>query len=177
MVKKGGTHELKLDLGCGKAVSPDGFTKVDRVKWVAGTQVTDLTKRWPWKKSSVDEVVSRNLVNYIPKSSRPHFFNELCRVLKPGSKAVIVVPHWCSNQAYADPSAHEPLGEAFFFLLSKTWREEHAYWAQGFTCDFDFTCGYGMHQALHARNQEYQQHAITFWKESAQELIVTLTKR
>ncbi len=169
---------VKLNLGCGKTKVEEGFIGVDKIGYEHVQIVTDLTEKWPWEDGLVDEVASRNLVNYFHASQRIHFANELYRVLKPGGTALLVTPHWACNRAYGDLSAPmPPVAEEWFFFLNKKWREENAYWVTEYCCDFEFTCGYGLHPHLFTRNQEYQYHALTFWKEAGQELIATLTKR
>jgi hypothetical protein len=49
------------------------------------------------------------------------------------------------------------------------------YWPEGFSCDFDVVWGWSLHPQIAVRNQEYQQHALTFWIEAAQDMIATLT--
>jgi SAM-dependent methyltransferase len=170
---------LKLDLGTGKGKNrPEGFLGVDIIALPGVKFVADLTKKWPWKDNSVDEVHSNHFVEHLTSAQRVFFANELFRVLKPGSKATIIVPYWASCRAYGDMD-HKwpPVSEVWFFHLNKAWRENENYVDLPYTCDFDHTLGYGMHPGIISRNQEYQQHAITFWKEAAQDLCVSLTKR
>lgn len=171
--------ELRLDLGVGKTPCPKDWTGVDIVAWGKHVRtVTDLRKPWPWPNDSVSEVFSRNLLNYIGGFSRIHFVNELHRVMKPGAKALLVVPHWCSNRAYGDVSVEwPPVAEEWFPRLTKSIRDEHFYWETDYTCDFDVTSGYGMHPLIRTRSHEYQQNALTFSKEAAEEILVTLIKR
>lgn len=171
--------ELKLDLGIGKAPLQDGWVGVDIKKWGPNvTKLTDLRKRWPWKDGSVDEIASRHLINYLTPSERKHFVNEIYRVLKPGAKAMLITPHWCAAVAYGDLSVEwPPVTEKWYFTLRADFRKEHIPWESGYKCDFDFTLGYGMHQGIINRNTEYQENALTFWKEAAQDLVVTLTKK
>lgn len=171
---------LKLDLGTGKGASrPEGFIGVDINPWEGVEIVTDLRKVWPWKDNSVDEVNANYLINYLTASERIHFANELFRVLKPEAKAVIHVPNWCASRAYGDLSmSWPPISEMWFASLNKTWREaQNCVDVSGYTCDFDHTLGYGLHPMLLTRNQEYQQHAVSFWKEAAQDIIATLIRR
>ena len=104
--------------------------------------------------------------------------NELYRVLKPGSRCEIQTPHWSSAKAFGDPRVvWPPVSEWWYPLLSKAFRDQQQNVAAlGFSCDFDAGIGYGMHPAIVTRNQEYQQNAMMFYKEAAQDLIVTLTK-
>ena len=47
----------------------------------------------------------------------------------------------------------------------------------GLNCDFEAYWDYNRHPAITPRNQEYQQHALSFWKEAAQDIVATLVKR
>jgi len=187
---------LRLDLGAGKGLStPEGFTPVDKNPG-KGIKVVDLVeqtkiknsadlikphvvfKPWPWKSGSVGEARAAYLLHYLTPKERVHFFNELYRILKSGASCQIIVPHWAANRAYADINVQwPPVAEGFFHTLSKAWRDgQNSQDESGFTCNFDVTMGYGMHPNIVSRNVEYQQNAVQYWKEAAQDLIVTLTK-
>lgn len=186
--KPRGKDLLRLDLGSGKgakpvqreegAWKPGTYVRVDKVKHKNVDKVCDLTKPWPWKTASVDEVNADYLLQLLTPSERFHFANELCRVLKPEGTAVIIVPHWATSKAYLNPQ-YPPVSEAWFFMLGKAWREAQNYVDNtGLTCDFDTPVfGYGLHPLVATRNQEYQQHAVSFWKEAAQDLVATLKKK
>ena len=122
---------------------------------------------------------SEYLVQYLTATERVHFANELYRVLKPGAKATILCPHWAASKAVGDLLVQwPPISEMWFLTLNLGWRDaQNRVDQSGYTCDFDHTLGYGLHPALATRNQEYQQHAVTFWKEAAQDIVATLTKR
>lgn len=142
------------------------------------TDMPKLRHAWPWKSGSVDSVQVVNLVQFYTPDERIHFANELCRVLKAGAKAQISTPHWCSARAYGDLAfQYPPVSEGWFYHLNKDWRLANAPWGKAYTCDFDITFGYGLHPLIINRNTEYQQHAVTFFKESAQDIIVTLMKK
>lgn len=178
--------ETKLDLGCG-GNKQQGFIGVDQYKMKGVDIVTDLTKKWPWKDNSVDEVYCshfiEHLTNFNDKWERVHFFNELYRVLKKGAKATIILPHWCSNRYYGDPTHKEPFSEMGFYYIRKEWRESQAphsdkkYNKHGYSCDFEATWGYNLRQDLQTRNQEYVQNAMSNYKEVCTDIIATLTKR
>lgn len=167
----------KLDLGCGKN-KREGFYGVDAMKFDTVDLVADLRKPWPWDTNSIEEVHCSHFIEHLTAPERIHFVNELYRVLKPGGKATVVVPHWCSNRAYGDLT-HQwpPVSEMWFYYLSKEWRATNAPHNDFYTCDFECTWGYAMHQGLQSRNQEYQMHALTYWKEAAQDIISTMTKK
>lgn len=174
---------MKLDLGCGKN-KREGFLGVDAIKFDGVDFVTDLRDKWPWDDNSVDEVHCSHFLEHFERLERIHFANELYRVLKKDAKAQIIVPHWASNRAYGDMThCWPPVSEMWFFYLDKGWRATNAphddieHNPKGYNCDFAATWGYSMHQALTVRNAEYQQHALSFWKEAAQDIIATLQAR
>lgn len=140
--------------------------------------VHDLTKPWPWGDDSVEEAHCSHFVEHLTAEERIHFVNELYRVLIPGGKCLLITPHWASNRAYGDLT-HKwpPVCEFWFYYLSKEWRAQSAPHNDFYTCDFEITWGYALHQLITTRNPEYQQHALTFWKEAAQDTIATLVKK
>lgn len=175
---------LKLDFGCGPNPR-DGFQGVDRLAFDGKvTHVVDLTQTpWPWADHSVAEAHSSHFVEHLTATQRVAFCNELYRVLIPNGTCQIIVPHWASCRAYGDPT-HQwpPVSEFWFYYLSAEWRTQNAphtdrKWnPDGFACHFNATWGYSLRPDLTVRNQEFQQFAISNYKEVAQDLIATLTK-
>lgn len=202
---------LRLDIGCGKN-KKEGFVGLDqydipgvdvvcdlrekewRLKWMPhyslvgkiGEYVQPKTEEGWFRLSdnSVDEVNCSHFVEHLTAIERVRFMNELYRVMKPGAKATITTPHWCSNRAYGDMT-HQwpPVSEMWFYYLSKQWREDQVphtdkRWnPEGYDCDFEAGWGYSMHPSLLPRNLEFQQDALQFKKEAAQDIIATLTKK
>ena len=174
---------LRLDIGCGKN-KREGFVGVDQYKMDGVDIVHDMREPWPWQDDSVEEVHCSHFLEHLTGKERVHFMNELHRVLKQGAKASIIAPHWCSNRAYGD-FTHQwpPIAEMFFYYLNKDWRKAQAphtdveFNADGYSCDFDATWGYALHPQLMTRNQEYQQFAMAFYKEAAQDIVATLIKK
>jgi len=174
---------VKLDIGCGKNKKA-GFIGIDQYAMEGVDVVMDVRSRWDYADDSVDEVHSSHFVEHLTAGERVHFYNELHRVLKPRGRATIIVPHWASNRAYGDPT-HQwpPVSEMSFYYLSREWRASQAphtdiKWnPQGYSCDFEATWGYGMNQAILSRNQEFQQFALQWYKEAAQDTHVTLVKK
>lgn len=167
---------LRLDLGCGKN-KREGFTGVDSRDF--GQEIThDLATAWPWADNSVEEAHSSHFIEHLNAEQRIHFVNELYRVLIPGGKAQIIVPHWASCRAYGDLT-HQwpPVSEFWFYYLNKDWRAQNAPHNDGYTCNFDATWGYSLRQDLMVRNQEYQMYAMNNFKEAAQDIIATLVKK
>lgn len=171
----------RIDLGCGANKKP-GFTGVDQTDFPGVDIVLDLRGDWPWNDNSVEEAHSSHFVEHLDAMERVHFWNELFRVLKPGAKATVIVPHWASCRAYGDPT-HKwpPISEFAWFYLKKDWRMLNAphtdakHLQGGFNCNFEVTWGYSLHPEVSQRNQEYQQYAMNFLKEAAQDTIATLT--
>jgi hypothetical protein len=175
---------LKLDFGCGPH-KREGFQGVDAFAFVGVDFVVDLRQTpWPWADASVEAAHASHFVEHLTGPERCAFVNELHRILVPGGQCQIIVPHWASNRAYGDPThAWPPVSEMWFYYLDKNWRlanaphTDRSVWPQGFACHFEATWGYAMRQDVLARNPEYQQYALSNFKEAAQDTIATLTKR
>lgn len=167
-----------LDLGCGTRKNPDHIG-VD-VKHFEGVDVIcDLGKdRWPWEDNSVDGAVCNQMLEHLGAEQRIHFANELHRVLKKGGKATIITPHWASTRAYGDLShVWPPVCEFWYSYLDAKWRGMHTPHEDRYTCDFEGAWGYVPNPKLQTRAAEFQQWAMEFYKESAMDLVATVTKR
>ena len=174
---------LRLDIGCGPN-KKEGFTGVDQYKFPGVDVVCDLKKKWPFNDNTVDEIHCSHVIEHFTGVERCHIYNEMYRVMKVGAKASLIAPYWGSGRAYGDPThCWPPISDFSFYYLLKSWRAANAphrdaeHWAEGDTCDFDATWGYSLHPTLTTRNQEYQQHAVTFFKEAVQDVIYNLVKR
>jgi hypothetical protein len=167
---------MKLDFGCGPNPR-EGFEGVDVIDF-GQKHILDLAGPWPWEDSSVEEAHASHFVEHLNAKERIHFVNELYRVLQVGAKCQVIVPHWASNRAYGDLT-HQwpPVSEMWFYYLKNEWRAANAPHCKDYTCDFDATWGYTMHQELIPKNQQYQVHALNFWKEAALDTVATLIKR
>jgi len=174
---------IKIDLGCGPNKKA-GFIGVDSRPFEGVDVVTDLCAKWPWEDASVEEIHASHVLEHFTAAQRVHVFNEMYRVLIPNGKALIITPHWASGRAYGD-FTHQwpPVCEMSYYYLNQEWRNKNAPHTDrkhndvGYTCDFDHAGGYNFHPELLNRSVQYVQHAATFWKEFAQDLIVTVTKR
>lgn len=175
---------MKLDLGCGKN-KREGFLGVDIISFEGKTDIIcDLTKKWPWKDETVEEANCSHLLEHLEAQQRIHFVNELYRVLIDGGKCTVITPHWASCRAYGDLT-HKwpPVSEFWYWYLSKNWRKTEAphddieFNPNGYNCNFEATWGHSMRQDLLIRNQEYQTFALNNYKEAAQDMVATLTKK
>ena len=168
---------LKLDLGCGKNPR-EGFTGVDSRNF--GQPITaDLRKKWPWADNSVAEVHCSHFVEHLTAPERVHFVNELYRVLVPEGKAKIVAPHWNSPRAFGDLT-HQwpPVSEWWFLYVNKGWREVNAPHSD-YNPEVNFEVAYApiLRADIAQRNQEYQMYAYANYKDAAQDLDSTWTKK
>lgn len=177
MKSKGPKILLKLDLGCGPN-KKEGFHGVDIMKFKGVDTIFDLKKDWPWKDASVQEIHCSHFIEHLTGDERVHFVNEAYRVLIPDGKMTVVAPHWSSCRAYGDYT-HKwpPISEFWFYYLTKQWRDANAPHDDLYTCNFEITWGYSLHPAVQARNQEYQQNAVQFYKEAVQDIIASFTKK
>lgn len=175
---------MKIDIGCGTQ-KREGFIGVDIIpfKDKDGKDLVDVvldagSEPWPWADDSVDEVNASHFIEHLKPEQRIHFVNELYRVLKKGGKCQFAVPHWGSTRAYGDLT-HQwpPVVEFWFYYLNKEWRAANAPHNDFYKCDFDCTWYYSIHPYFLTRHQEAQQFAISWYKEAAQDIIGTMTKK
>jgi hypothetical protein len=171
--------EIKLDLGCGPN-KKEGFIGVDARQFDGKVdEIVDLSQGvWPWQDSTVTEVHCSHFLEHLKPMERVHFANELYRILIPGGKATIITPSAFSERAYGDMTHQWPPVVGFwFYYLDKNWRAANAPHNDFYTCDFNATWGFSMHPGLNGRTPEYCQHALTYWKEAAQDQIATVIAR
>jgi len=130
------------------------------------------------KPNSTALIEATHVLQYLTPEERIAFVNQAYRALKVGGQLKVVVPHWSCSRAYGDLAVQwPPVVEQWFFHLAADWRKANNPNEKRYRCDFETTWGYGLHPAIAGRNQEYQQHAVMFFKEAAQDLFATLTKR
>lgn len=178
---------IRLDFGCGPN-KREGFTGVDARQFDGKVDVVlDLTatwnatgnfKPWPWEDNSVTEVFSAHFLEHLKPMERVHFANELYRILIPDGVATIVTPSAFSERAYGDMTHQWPPVVGFwYYYLDKGWRAANAPHNDFYNCDFHATWGFTLHPGMNGRTPEYQQHALTYWKEAGQDQIATLKAR
>lgn len=172
-----GAGPLRLDLGCG-GNKREGFLGVDVEARPGVDVVHDLTTRWPWEDGSVEEVVSSHFLEHIPGPLRLPMMDELWRVLKPGARALFVVPYWASKRAVQDPThAWPPICEDSLLYFNKGWREANKLFPSTL-CDFDWSYEYLLNGALAAgRSEEYVRAAVATQVNIVADLRFTLVKR
>ena len=183
MVTKKKVKPTKLDIGCGKN-KKEGFYGIDQYPMEGVDFVMNIGHgKWPIDSDSIEEIHCSHFVEHLTADERINFYNEACRVMKPGAKMTVITPHWASNRAYGDPT-HQwpPVAEMAFYYLSQEWRTEQAphtdkKWnPKGYSCNLAATWGYSFTPDLGMRSQEHIQFALQNYKEAAQDMICTLTK-
>ena len=161
------TKEIKLALNSFTQPDPEGFTRVPT-----------KTGLKTYESDSVDEMIVSNTLEYLESSDRVKLLAEIYRVLKPGSKCLILVPYWSSARAVQDPLIQwPPMCEQSFLYYNKEWRKTNGVEHYPINCDFDFVYGYQVDAALQGRNAEMQQFAIKNYTNAVSALHVTLTKK
>ena len=168
---------IKVDIGCGKN-KRDGFIGVDAIAFPGVDHVLNVgNDSLPWADGEVDEVHCSHVVEHLTPNERIHLVNEIYRVLKVRGTATIITPHWASTRAFGDLThCWPPVSEFWYLYLNKAWREVNAPHNQSYTCDFDSTHGHALHPSILSRNQEYQQFAVSWYKDAATDLYATLVK-
>jgi SAM-dependent methyltransferase len=93
----------KLLLGCGAEVR-EGWVHHDRIAHSPHVDVAfDLeVVPWPLADESMECIEARHVVEHLSNTVR--FVDECWRVLRPGGRLVVVVPHWQSENAWRDPT-------------------------------------------------------------------------
>ncbi len=189
-----GTHwnpnkdtKMKIDLGCG-GKKKAGFIGLDQYPMQGVDHVLNIGhERWPFEDASVEEAYSSNFLEHLTNLNgaweRVHFFNELDRVLRPGAKAFVAIPHWNSERFYGDPTHKEPFSEMGVYYLNKDWRLSQAphtdrTWnPHGYSCNFDASLGYVLQPELRHLTGKEKEHAQRWLRASVQEMHLHLTKR
>lgn len=169
---------FKLDLGCGDR-KEEGFYGIDIAKTEQADYVFDLTQTpWPIDDAVVDEIACSHFFEHLTGAQRIKFMEECYRIMKKGTKLVVIVPYWSSMRAIQDPT-HQwpPLCEASFLYFNKEWMEKNKLQHYNINCDFDYSYGYSLDNDLLVRNIEWQQFAVKHYIQSVNDLQVTLTKK
>jgi SAM-dependent methyltransferase len=108
----------KLNIGCGMKKLP-GWINVDFNERFHPDLVWDITKRSVFEPDTVDEIYCDNVMEHIPDFISP--MREFHRILKPGGRIRIIVPHFTS--VFWDiPSHRRPFGYYTFHHFSKAYK-------------------------------------------------------
>ena len=107
-----------LNLGCGADLMPNA-DNVDVVETAPGVTVVDLNA-FPWNLPSnhYDYVIAINVMEHLADPVR--VVEEIHRVLKPGSTAVLRTPYWNSPDQFADLTHRHAFGHRSFDMFDPT---------------------------------------------------------
>lgn len=120
---------MKLNLGCGLR-RLDGYVNVDRAAESGADVVCNLEQTpWPWPDDSVEEALFNHSLEHM--GGDPQVFlaimTELYRVLRPGGRALINVPHPRHDNFVGDPTHVRAIMpetlKLFDRQLNEMWRE------------------------------------------------------
>ena len=169
---------IKLDIGCGKR-KKEGHVGLDILPFEGVDVVINVgTDRWPYDDGTVTEIHASHFVEHLTAPQRIHFVNEAYRVLVKDGKMTVITPHAFSERAYGDLTHQWPPVVSFwFYYLDKNWREINAPHNDFYKCDFGCVWCHAMHPTLSVRHAEYQQYAMSWYKEAIQDMHCTMTAR
>ena len=105
---------IKLDIGCGKR-KKQGFIGIDIDK-NGDADIIASVLDLPFNTNSVDEIYSGNVLEHIENLEL--LMKEIYRVLKPGGKKHIAVPHFSNPYYYSDPTHKNFFGLYSFYYYS-----------------------------------------------------------
>jgi SAM-dependent methyltransferase len=174
---------LKFDFGCGQTKMP-GHTGVDFANVEGVDIVYDLTE-FPYKfakDNSASEIFCSHFFEHLDGMQRVKFMQECYRILVPGGKLSIIVPHASSERAFQDYT-HKwpPVVAASFCYFNRNWMEQnkltHGDYEAACKVDFDFGYGHAFDQETANRNVDFQAYAIARLNNAIMDLHVTLTSR
>lgn len=91
-----------LHLGCGHSKLP-GAVGVDILSHSEVDVVQNLDQYpWPFADASVDIVFAHSVIEHL--DNIVSLFEELARIVKPGGRVIITVPHFRSTDSFTDPT-------------------------------------------------------------------------
>ena len=172
------TEPLKLDLACGVAKKP-GFFGVDISADSHADLVCDLrTGPWPWADASVAEINCAHFFEHLDPTQRAVFMDECWRILAPGGKLVVTVPHARSDGAVQDPT-HEwpPLVEQSFLYYDRDARAKLGIDGYRGKADFQVQIGIAFQSEWTQRPQAERLFALRHFYNVANEITAFMLKR
>lgn len=121
-----------LNVGCGAAVDrTEGVINLDLHPYPGVQVVHNLdVVPWPFEDESFDGLWASQVFEHVENPIG--FMTETWRVLRPGGKAFITVPHYKSDNAFTDPTHRR-------FCTERTWD----YWIAGRPLHQQFNPAYG----------------------------------
>jgi SAM-dependent methyltransferase len=109
---------MRLNLGSGGRPLPE-YVNLDVNPMAPGVNlVHDLDSYpWPFDSDTVSEVVMDQCLEHLVDQNRA--MKEIHRILRPGGRAIISVPHFTWQLAYADPTHRHFFAYPTFFYYAR----------------------------------------------------------
>jgi len=102
-------EKIILELGCGNSKQFDNSISIDIVDMPGVDFICDLNKGFPFiPDNSVDEIYSTHFMEHIIDLGS--MMKEIYRVLKPGGRNNMTVPHFSNPYFYSDYTHHITFG-------------------------------------------------------------------
>jgi predicted SAM-dependent methyltransferase len=104
----------KLELGCGVSPRP-GYIHHDRIAHSADVDVAhDLEVfPWPWADGQFEQILALDLFEHL-RCDIATWMDECWRILAPGGRVILRVPHWRSQDMWIDPTHRRWFDERTF---------------------------------------------------------------
>lgn len=99
---------LKIDFGCGPN-KKEGFVGVDIENLPGVDIVIDLNKSLPFDSDSIDEIYTSHCLEHLSEPIKT--LEEFYRILKPGGKMELRLPHFTNHMAF------NPFHKHYFCLI------------------------------------------------------------
>lgn len=111
---KDGWRIMKINLGCSDKIMP-GWINVDCRQLPGVDQVIDINAiPWPWKTNSISEILMSHVLEHLDDPIAA--IREIHRVLKPGGRITVYVPHYKGSLAYHPGHKHR-FSALWFYAL------------------------------------------------------------
>lgn len=117
---------IKINLGCGSRHNPPPWVNCDNHHHARPDRLFDFGKDdWPFPDGSCDEILARHCLEHLDNGRQLNrAMKEAYRVLVPGGRFEIEVPHPRSDYFIGDPTHGLAITKPTLDLYSKVWCEE-----------------------------------------------------
>ena len=132
---------------------------------------------WPGADGSVDEIHCAHAFHRLTARERMAFMEEAWRVLRPGGKLEIVVPHARSETPAALETVWPPLVEKSFLYFDAHERREMGVPHYGIRCDFELEVGLELAREWFQRSDAERHHAAVHFHGVIVSMTAFMTKR
>jgi ubiquinone/menaquinone biosynthesis C-methylase UbiE len=104
-----GRSPVTLELGCGPRKRYPGSIGIDAIDYENVDIVADASEALSaFPPASVDLITSSHFLEHIPDAG--HFLDEMARVVRPGGRIEVIVPHFAHPYFSSDPTHRNRFG-------------------------------------------------------------------